>query len=134
MIPTPEASLQVLERLCGKIDVYAATVVLPGVNDGDRLIETCEWLDEKGAKGLILMRFANTTGQGLILGNAPVIPGQHIQTPEEFSHIVTEMNDRCQHEGERYTTLGSLDRIPVRDPERARPSRTPPEARSGVRR
>jgi len=94
--PTPEASLQVLERLCGEIDVYAANVVLPGVNDGDRLIETCEWLDEKGAKGLILMRFANTTGQGLILGNAPVLPGQHIQTPEEFSQIVTEMNDRCR--------------------------------------
>jgi len=94
--PTPEASLQVLERLCGEIDVYAATVVLPGVNDGDRLIETCEWLDEKGAKGLILMRFANTTGQGLILGNAPVIQGQQIQTPEEFSRIVTAMNDRCR--------------------------------------
>jgi len=94
--PTPEASLQVLERLCGEIDVYAATVVLPGVNDGDRLIETCEWLDDRGAKGLILMRFANNTGQGLILGNAPVIPGQHIQTPEEFSRIVTAMNDRCR--------------------------------------
>lgn len=94
--PTPEASLQVLERLCRKIDVYAATVILPGVNDGDRLVETCEWLDEKGAKGLILMRFANKKGQGLILGNAPVIPGQHIQTPEEFSRIVTAMNDRCR--------------------------------------
>ena len=32
--PTPEASLAILERLCGAADVYAAAVVLPGVNDG----------------------------------------------------------------------------------------------------
>ena len=30
-----------------------------------------EWLEERGAKGLILMRFANATEQGLILENGP---------------------------------------------------------------
>ena len=62
--PTPEASLAVLDRLCGAIDVYAAAVVIPGVNDGKALEDTCAWLEERGAKGLILMRFANRTNQG----------------------------------------------------------------------
>jgi len=89
--PTPEVSLRVLERLCGEIDVYGAAVVLPGINDGKYLEETCSWLEERGAKGLILMRFANTTRQGLILGNAPVIKGQRIQSPEEFRDLVTDL-------------------------------------------
>ncbi|NYT16800.1 MAG: methyl coenzyme M reductase-arginine methyltransferase Mmp10 [Methanomicrobiales archaeon] len=92
--PTPEVSLRVLERLCGEIEVYGAAVVLPGVNDGKYLEDTCRWLEERGAKGLILMRFANTTRQGLILGNAPVIKGQRIQTPEEFRDLVTDLAER----------------------------------------
>ena len=52
----------------------------PVVNDGAVLEHTCEWLEERGAKGLILMRFANATEQGLILENAPVIKGQAVQT------------------------------------------------------
>jgi methanogenesis marker radical SAM protein len=92
--PTPEASLAVLERLCGAIDVYAASVVLPGVNDGERLFAMCEWLEERGAKGLILMRFANRIEQGLILENAPIIKGQRVHTVEEFRDLVTDLNDR----------------------------------------
>jgi putative methanogenesis marker protein 10 len=92
--PTPEVSLKVLETLCGSIDVYGAAVVLPGINDGERLIETCQWLEDRGAKGLILMRFANSTGQGLILGNAPVIRNQRVQTTEEFAEMVTDLNSR----------------------------------------
>jgi len=90
--PTPRASLAVLERLCEKIDVYAACVVLPGVNDGLILEETCSWLEEKGAKGIILMRFANRREQGLILGNAPVIPGQAVQEVGEFRDMVTALS------------------------------------------
>ncbi|MDH7510427.1 MAG: methyl coenzyme M reductase-arginine methyltransferase Mmp10 [Methanolinea sp.] len=90
--PTPEASLAVLERLCGEIDVYAACVVLPGVNDGPVLEETCQWLEERGAKGTILMRFANRTDQGLILGNAPVIQGQKVQEVAEFRDMVTALS------------------------------------------
>ena len=92
--PTPEASLEVLDRLCGAIDVYAATVVIPGVNDGETLEETCAWLEDRGAKGLILMRFANRTDQGLILGNAPLIEGQQIHTVDEFRDIVTDLNQQ----------------------------------------
>lgn len=92
--PTPEVSLKILDRLCGEIDVYGAAVVLPGVNDGKVLEETCRWLEERGAKGLILMRFANRLDQGLILGNSPVIKGQRVQTPQEFADMVTDLSGR----------------------------------------
>ena len=90
--PTPEASLAILERLCGAVDVYAATVVLPGVNDGKVLEETCRWLQDRGAKGLILMRFANTTDQGLILGNGPVMGKQEVQSVESFRDLITDLS------------------------------------------
>jgi methanogenesis marker radical SAM protein len=91
--PTPDASLAILSRLCEEIDVYAASVIIPGVNDGEDIFRTCEWLESRGAKGLILMRFANTTEQGLILGNAPLIEGQGVQSVEAFRDLVTELND-----------------------------------------
>lgn len=89
--PSPEVSLKILDELCGAIDVYAAAVVLPGINDGDRLMETCQWLEDRGAKGIILMRFANSRENGLILGNEPVIKGQRVHTPEEFRDMVTDI-------------------------------------------
>jgi methanogenesis marker radical SAM protein len=92
--PTPEVSLKILDRLCGEIDVYGAAVVLPGVNDGKLLEETCRWLEDRGAKGLILMRFANRLDQGLILGNSPVIKGQRVQTPQEFADMVADLAGR----------------------------------------
>jgi methanogenesis marker radical SAM protein len=92
--PSPKVSLTVLERLCGGIDVYAAAVVIPGINDGPVLEKTCEWLEERGAKGLILMRFANRTDQGLILGNAPLMKGQRVHTPAEFRDMVSDLDSR----------------------------------------
>jgi len=92
--PTPDVSLHILERLCGEIDVYAAAVILPGINDGAVLERTCAWLEERGAKGLILMRFANATQQGLILGNAPVMKGQPVQSVESFRDTVTDLRKK----------------------------------------
>ncbi len=91
--PTPEVSLGILERLCREpeISVYAAAVILPGVNDGKVLEDTCRWLEDRGAKGIILMRFANTMEQGLILGNGPVMPGQEIQSAESFRDTITDL-------------------------------------------
>ena len=37
---TPEDSLEALRVLAGKCDVYAAAVLIPGVNDGDVLLKT----------------------------------------------------------------------------------------------
>ncbi|MEI7856636.1 MAG: methyl coenzyme M reductase-arginine methyltransferase Mmp10 [Methanomicrobiales archaeon] len=90
--PTPEVSLKIVERLCETVDVYAAAVVLPGINDGKILEQTCEWLDACGAKGLILMRFANSTEQGLILGNGPIIKNQQVQTAESFRDMVADLS------------------------------------------
>jgi methanogenesis marker radical SAM protein len=90
--PTPEVSLSILGNLCENVDVYAAAVVLPGINDGIVLEQTCEWLEDRGAKGLILMRFANTTAQGLILGNGPVINNQNVQTVESFRDLISDLN------------------------------------------
>lgn len=92
--PTPEASLAILEKLCGSIDVYAAAVILPGINDGSVLEQTCTWLQDRGAKGLILMRFANATEQGLILGNGPIIKNQEVQTVESFRDLISDLNKR----------------------------------------
>lgn len=89
--PTPEASLETIRRLAGKIDLYAALVILPGINDGDVLTHTIRWLEEAGAKGAILMRFANRLEQGLILGNAPILDGQHTHSVEEFANLVKEI-------------------------------------------
>ncbi len=106
--PTPEVSLKVLEQLCEEIEVYAAAVVLPGINDGPELERMVAWLEERGAKGLILMRFANTTEQGLILGNAPILKGQHVHTVQEFRDLVTRI-----HQGTSLKVSGT----PLWDPE-----------------
>jgi len=92
--PTPEVSLTILEKLCENVDVYAAAVILPGINDGVVLEQTCEWLQDRGAKGIILMRFANETEQGLILGNGPIINNQKVQTVESFRDLISDLNTR----------------------------------------
>ncbi len=89
----PEAALSNLRLFCESCDVYCASVLIPGVNDGPELEKTCSDLEEMGAKGHILMRFANTREQGLILGNAPIIPGITPHTVEEFRQIVTRTNE-----------------------------------------
>ncbi len=86
--PTPEASIESLKRFCESCDVHAASIIIPGVNDGEELARTCEDLESWGAKALILMRFANTRNQGLILNSDPVIPGIKEQTLDEFEQIV----------------------------------------------
>jgi len=86
--PTPEMSLKVFEELCGFCDVYAAVILVPGANDGAVLEETLTYLERVGAKGALFMRFANSAENGLILGNAPIIPGIEPHTIEEFAEIV----------------------------------------------
>jgi len=92
--PTPEVSLAILEKLCENVDVYAAAVILPGINDGVVLEQTCEWLQDRGAKGIILMRFANETEQGLILGNGPLMSNQKVQTVESFRNCISDLHTR----------------------------------------
>jgi methanogenesis marker radical SAM protein len=91
--PSPEVSLECLTTFCASCDVYAAAVIIPGINDGDVLRKTCDELEDMGAKGLILMRFANHAKEGLILGNAPLIQGIESQSIESFKGLVSSIND-----------------------------------------
>ena len=93
---TPEDSLDALRALAENCDVYAAAVLIPGVNDGNILLKTCTDLEEMGVKGFILMRFANTYGQGLILENAPVLDDVTPHTLSEFKSIVDDINSRFE--------------------------------------
>lgn len=90
--PTPEASIEAFRILCENSEVHAAAVIVPGVNDGEELLKTCNDLEEWGANALILMRFANFRNQGLILGNEPIINGLTPHSLEEFEDMVREIN------------------------------------------
>ncbi|MDO8724765.1 MAG: methyl coenzyme M reductase-arginine methyltransferase Mmp10 [Candidatus Methanoperedens sp.] len=109
---TPEDSLDALRTLSEKCTVYAAAVLIPGVNDGDVLLKTCEDLEEMGVKGLILMRFANAPEHGLILDNAPVIEGVVSHSIPEFKSIVDDIHSRF-----KFRVTGT----PLYDPETGAP-------------
>lgn len=109
---TPEDSLEALRTLAEKCDVYAAAVLIPGVNDGEVLLRTCADLEEMGIKGFILMRFANTYEQGLILNNAPVLEGIVPHNIQEFRSIVDDIDSRF-----RFRVTGT----PLYDPEAGSP-------------
>ena len=86
--PEPEASLQVLKDFCAHCEVYGAIVLIPGANDGAVLEKTLSDLESMGAKGAILMRFANSRENGLILNNAPLLPEVTPHTVPEFTELV----------------------------------------------
>lgn len=92
--PNPEASLEVLKDFSKHCDVYAAIVLIPGVNDGEELWKTLSDLQEMGTKGAILMRFANSREEGLILGNGPILQDIKTHTIGEFRAIVGEAASR----------------------------------------
>ena len=119
----PEAAVSNLKIFCESCNVYCAAVLIPGVNDGAELEKTCNDLEDMGAKGLILMRFANSREQGLILGNSPIIPGITPHAVEEFQRIVTETAERHS-----FRVTGT----PLWDPETGAPfalARNPEEVR-----
>ena len=88
----PEEALKACQIFCENIDLTGAAVIIPGVNDGDVLRQTCNSLEEWGAKGMLLMRFANTFNEGLILGNEPILKGVESQPVEDFAELVKQIN------------------------------------------
>ena len=90
--PSPEESLKAAQLFAEGADLHAAAVIIPGVNDGAVLQNTCEKLEEWGAKALMMMRFANSYDQGLILGNEPVVEGITPHEPLEFEELVKQIN------------------------------------------
>jgi methanogenesis marker radical SAM protein len=109
---TPEDSLEALRALAEKCTVFAAAVLIPGVNDGGVLLKTCADLEEMGVKGLLLMRFANAPEQGLILNNAPVIEGIVSHSITEFKSIVDDIHSKFE-----FRVTGT----PIYDPETGAP-------------
>ncbi|MFZ0442678.1 MAG: methyl coenzyme M reductase-arginine methyltransferase Mmp10, partial [Methanobacterium sp.] len=89
---TKGESLKALKLFCETTEVHAASVIIPGVNDGEKLFETCSTLEDWGAKAFILMRFANFRNQGLILGNEPIINDVNPHSLEEFENLVRKIN------------------------------------------
>ena len=108
----PEEALKACQIFCESVDVTGAGVIIPGVNDGDVLRQTCDTLEKWGAKGFILMRFANTFDEGLILGNEPILKGFESQPIEEFSDLVKDINNEYN-----FRVTGT----PVCDPETGGP-------------
>ncbi|HML26747.1 MAG TPA: methyl coenzyme M reductase-arginine methyltransferase Mmp10, partial [Methanomethylovorans sp.] len=92
--PNPQASLQVLKDFSKHCDVYAAIVLIPGVNDGEELWKTLADLQDMGTKGAILMRFANRREEGLILENGPILQDVTTHTIHEFLSIIREAASR----------------------------------------
>ncbi len=88
----PKEALDACRIFCENIKLTGASVIIPGVNDGDVLRQTCNDLEEWGAKGFILMRFANTFNEGLILGNEPILKDHESQPVEEFAQLVKDLN------------------------------------------
>lgn len=89
----PEAVNSNLLTFCENCDVYAMAVIVPGVNDGPELEKTCRDLEDMGAKGLVLMTFANYREQGLIFGNGPIMPDVIPHSVEEIGRMATELNE-----------------------------------------
>lgn len=87
-----EEALKSLKIFCESCEVHAASVIIPGVNDGEDLLETCARLEEWGARGFIMMRFANYEHQGLILGNEPIIDGVEPHSVAEFEELVRRID------------------------------------------
>lgn len=90
----PKAVLENLRTFCERCNLYAMVVLIPGVNDGLELERTCQDLTDMGAKGLMLMTFANTREQGLIFGNEPIMPTIRPYSVEEIRKIATEISER----------------------------------------
>ena len=89
---TKGESLKALKLFCETTEVHAASVIVPGVNDGEKLYETCSTLEDWGAKAFILMRFANFRNQGLILGNEPILKDVTPHNLVEFEELVRSIN------------------------------------------
>jgi methanogenesis marker radical SAM protein len=89
----PEIVLSNFKTFCERSDLYAMIVLIPGVNDGMELEKTCRDLQDMGAKGLMLMSFANSREQGLIFGNEPVMPGIIPYGVQDIRRIATEISE-----------------------------------------
>lgn len=89
----PEMVLSNFRTFCERCEVYAMIVLIPGANDGLELEKTCRDLQEMGARGLMLMSFANSKEQGLIFGNEPIMAGVTPYSVADIRSIATKISE-----------------------------------------
>jgi methanogenesis marker radical SAM protein len=89
----PEMVLSNFRTFCERSEVYAMIVLIPGANDGLELEKTCRDLQEMGARGLMLMSFANSKEQGLIFGNEPIMPEVNPYSVADIRSIATKISE-----------------------------------------
>lgn len=109
---TSGGSIKGLKLLCENIDLNASAVIIPGINDGDQLFETCIDLEQWGIKSLTLRRFANFKHQGLLFSKEPLIKGINPHSYEEFHNLVKKVSDEFS-----FDILG----YPIYDPKNENP-------------
>lgn len=90
-----DESLEALRVFASGCKTYVASVIVPGVNDKD-IFNTARELEAMGAAGLILMRFGNFEENGIILGNAPIIPGLTPHSMDDFQNLVLDVAGKCK--------------------------------------
>ncbi|GAB6055156.1 methyl coenzyme M reductase-arginine methyltransferase Mmp10 [Methanobacterium alkalithermotolerans] len=90
---TSKEAIQACEMFGESIDLNASAVIIPGVNDGYDLWETCDQLEKWGVKSFALRRFANFEYQGLIMNEKPLIKGIIPHTYEEFQSLVGKVQN-----------------------------------------
>lgn len=105
-------SIKGFKLFCEDIDLNASVVIIPGVNDGDELLDTCIDLEKWGAKSLTLRRFANFKHQGLLFSDEPLIKGINTHSYEEFKNLVQKVGDEFS-----FKVLG----YPIYDPKNESP-------------
>jgi methanogenesis marker radical SAM protein len=88
-----EMVLHNFKTFCERADLYAMIVLIPGINDGLELEKTCRDIEEMGAKGLMIMSFANSLEQGLIFGNEPLMPDIIPYSVEDIRRIATDISE-----------------------------------------
>lgn len=89
----PEESIKGLKLFCENIPVNASAIVIPGINDKDKIFQTCNDLEEWGVKSLTLRRFANFKNQGLIFNDNPVIDKINPHSYKEYNELVRRISD-----------------------------------------
>jgi methanogenesis marker radical SAM protein len=89
----PEIMLSNFRTFCERCEVYAMIVLIPGANDGLELEKTCQDLQEMGARGLMLMSFANSKEQGLIFGNESIMPEVTPYSVADIRRIATKISE-----------------------------------------
>lgn len=84
----PNNSLFIFKNLSFHSNIYAALLLIKGVNDGKELSNTLDFIETTNCKNIIFMRFSNLIENGLILNNIPILDNIQPHSINEFKDII----------------------------------------------